>query len=211
MLLGADIMMMIATHSRRFDMYRGHARLSPSMKPYVLTMHTYFLAALFIFCHIPFLFAQNLSVPESWRVRLLIVVVSDSEFFVHLIILDVDRTHQYRSLGMSEFTLRNGLSTRQTVITIGSLGIITSMDLEAVSGRYDLVSSACTQMLSGLFPLVDNSQDASWTLALLSAYSVKYVAMHDLIAQTAVYQEFVMDIMNNAINSDSDVVFGSQM
>lgn len=188
----------------------GHARLPPSMKPYVLTMHTYFLAALFIFCHIPFLFAPNLSVPESWRVRLLIVVVSDSEFFVHLIILDVDRTHQHRSLGTSEPTLRNGLSTRQTVITIGSLGIITSMDLEAVSRSYDFVRSACTKMLSS-FPLVANPQGASWTLAPLSAYSVKYVAMHDLIAQTTVYQEFVTNIVNSAINSDSSVVFGSQM
>lgn len=52
--------------------------------------------------------------------------------------------------------------------------------------------------------------DPNWELALLSAYSVKYAAMHDLISQTAVYEEFVINVIGNSIGPDDSVIFGVQ-
>lgn len=46
-------------------------------------------------------------------------------------------------------------------------------------------------------------------MALLSAYSVKYAAMHDLISQTTVYEEFVTNVIGNAVSPDGSAIFGA--
>lgn len=55
-----------------------------------------------------------------------------------------------------------------------------------------------------------SNEDSSWELALLSAYSVKYAAMHDYISHTAVYKEFVTRVIGNAVGPDDSVIFGVQ-